>query len=170
MTTNAQQITEFRDVADRLAIREVMDRYALAIDHCDWDIYRDVFSTDAVIDYSDSGGMRAGREATIEWLDAALSMFAGLHHNMTSHVCEIDGDAARAVTYFIAYQTMADGSGGERMMSIGGFYQDRLVRQDRWRIAERVEYGIWLEGSWPDGFERPRWYGKAEHHKPALPA
>jgi hypothetical protein len=156
------------DAEDKLAIREVIDRYALSIDAMDWGIYRDVFSRDAMIDYSDSGGSRADLETTIAWLEVGLAFFAGLHHNMTTHVCELDGDTAKGITYFIAYHTLIDAAGVEQLMEIGGFYQDRFVRQDKWRIAERVELGIWTKGQWPAGATPPPWHGTAVRHRPHM--
>jgi ketosteroid isomerase-like protein len=159
---------ELQLLADRLAIRQVMDIYGMAVDRRDWGLYRDVFTEDAIIDYSDSGGRRHNVESTVEFLQAELTMFAGLHHNMTNHVCEIDGNTARACTYFLAYHTRPDGRGEESIMKMGGFYQDRLRKDTKWRIAERVELGVWTEGAYPEGYAKPAWHGTDNHWKPAL--
>ncbi len=162
---------ELSEIADRMAIQQLMYRYAMAVDGRDWELYRTVFSPDAVIDYADSGGARADLETTVKWLDAALGAFAGLQHNMTNHVVEIDGEQARACTYYVAYHSMADGNGGETVIVMGGFYRDRLVRTpDGWRISERVELGEWMEGPYPEGVPKPPWYGTTDHHRSSLPA
>lgn len=147
-----------------------MDRYALACDSCDWDMYRSIFSADCVIDYTEFGGGRGDIDSTVAWLSAGLSRYAGLHHNMTTHDCEIDGDTAKAITYFIAFQTTLDGAGGESMMWLGGFYKDRLVRQaDGWRICERIDLGAWLGPPIPERLKNPpSWYGTMSHHQPRL--
>ena len=36
-------------LADRIAIDDVLTRYATAVDARDWDLYRSVFTADAVI-------------------------------------------------------------------------------------------------------------------------
>ena len=157
-------------IADRLQIRDLMTRYAMAVDRRDWDLYRSVFRSDAVIDYSDSGGPRTALEPTVAWLAEVLAVFAGLQHNMTNHVAEIDGDVARACTYYVAYHTLPDGAGAETVLVVGGFYQDRLARTpDGWRITERVELGQWMEGPYPDDVAKPPWYGASGHHRPSLP-
>ncbi len=162
--------TQATELGDRLAIRELMYRYAMAVDGRDWQLYRTVFTPDATIDYTDSGGIRADLETTVKWLDEALSPFAGLQHNMTNHVVELDGDRGRACTYYVAHHTLPDGAGGETMLTMGGFYRDRLVRNDSgWRISERVELGEWMQGPYPEGVARPPWYGKADHPRPSLP-
>jgi|KBSSwiStaDraftv2_1062776.scaffolds.fasta_scaffold2160725_1 hypothetical protein len=159
---------DLQEVSDRLEIRQLMDRYALACDTCDWGLYRSVYTADAIIDYTEFGGPRAGLDLTVEWLGAGLSTYAGLHHNLTTHTCEIEDDTAKAITYWIAYHTRLDGEGGESMMELGGFYKDRLVRQDRWRIAERVDLATWLKAPLPDGREAPAWYGTMDHHKATM--
>jgi hypothetical protein len=162
---------ELSELADRMAIQQLMYRYAMAVDRRDWDLYRTVFSPDAVIDYVDSGGGREDLETTVKWLDDVLAIFAGLQHNMTNHVVEIDGDRARACTYYLAYHSVVDGKGGETVLVMGGFYRDRLVcTSDGWRISERVELGEWMEGPYPEGSPKPPWYGSQDHNRASLPA
>src|SRR5450755_265588 len=55
----AHMAMELSEIADRVAIQDLMYRYAMAVDGRDWTLYRTVFSADAVIDYVDSGGIRA---------------------------------------------------------------------------------------------------------------
>jgi hypothetical protein len=161
---------ELTELEDRLAIRELMYRYAMAVDSRNWDLYRSVFTADATIDYTDSGGIRADLETTVKWLDQGLAPFAGLQHNMTNHVVDLQGGEARSCTYFVAHHTIPDGAGNEDLLTMGGFYRDRLVRTDRgWRIRERVELGEWMQGPYPDNVDRPPWYGSADHHRPSLP-
>lgn len=136
---------DIAEVCDRAEIRLLMDRYAFACDSGDWDAFRELFTADCVLDYTEFGSTRGDLESAVSWLSSGLSRYAGLHHNMTSHYCEISGQTAKAVTYFLAYHTSIDTGGGESMMALGGFYKDRLVKQpDGWRIRERVDLGTWL--------------------------
>jgi SnoaL-like domain len=158
-------------ILDRIEIHELMFRYGMGVDRKDWDLYRSVFTEDAQIDYTDSGGIRAGVDDMIEWLSKALAPFVGLHHNMTNHIVTFENDGARACTYFLAFHTTLDGAGGEVVFAMGGFYQDRLVRtRDEWRIADRNELGVWMEGPYAEGIARPTWYGKQQHHRACLPS
>jgi SnoaL-like domain len=157
-------------ITDQLEIRALMDRYGMAVDRRDWDLYRSVFTPDARIDYADSGGPADELERIVEWLAEVLVPFAGLQHNMTNHVAEIEASTARACTYFVAFHAVQDGSGGEGVFTMGGFYQDRLARSDAgWRIVHRVELGTWMQSSYQAGIPRPPWYGTNHHHRPALP-
>src|SRR5579864_679254 len=103
---------DINEISDRMEIRQLMDRYAIACDTCDWEMYRALFSIDCVIDYTEFGGPRADLETTVAWLSKGLPKWAGLHHNMTTHYCEIKGSTAKAVTYFVAYHASIDSDGG----------------------------------------------------------
>lgn len=160
------------EVCDRAEIRLLMDRYAVACDTCDWDAFRELFTPDCVLDYSEFGGGRGNLEGAVAFLSAGLPQYAGLHHNMTTHYCEITGRTARAVTYFIAFHTRVDPGGGENMMWLGGFYKDRLVKgPDGWRISERADVSTWLGTPIPPRLDPPPpWYGTMNHHRAHLPA
>ena len=165
-------MTASDQISDRFEILDLMNRYALAVDRRDWDLYRSVFAPDARIDYRDSGGEVGALEPIVEWLSAVLAPFAGLQHNMGNHLVEFDadGDTARACTYFLAVHTSLDGRGEEVLLRVGGFYQDRLVRRDPgWRIAERVELSTWMDGPYPEDIPRPPWYGKTTRNLPSIP-
>jgi hypothetical protein len=163
--------TDHRRVADRLAILDLVQWYAIAVDAQDWDHVRRLFTPDAIVDYTDVGGVRAGIDETIEAERAALAGFAGLHHTNANHVADISGDTARALTYFTAVHAIVDGDGGEILLTVGGHYRDRLRRTaDGWRFAERVARGTWMTGPFPEGFPYPPWYGAPGPRAPQLPA
>jgi hypothetical protein len=50
------------DVADRLAIDDLLTRYTMAVDDGNWDQLDTVFTPDAVIDYRSAGGIRGTRD------------------------------------------------------------------------------------------------------------
>jgi hypothetical protein len=166
---------DIAEVCDRAEIRLLMDRYALAVDNCDWTAFRQLFTADCVCDYTEFDGPLGDLETTVAWLSKGLSRYAGLQHNMTTHYAEISGQTARAVTYFIAYHTTPDDSAredraSEAMMVNGGWYYDRLVKQpDGWRISNRVDVATWIGLPLPPRLDPPPpWYGTMNHHKPVL--
>ena len=152
-------------LSDRLAIQDLMTLYAMAVDGRDWRLYRSVFTPDAVIDYSDAGGFAADVDTTLEWLPDSLSHYAGLQHNMTSQIAEVDGDEAHSCTYFLAFHTIAS-EGRETLLTMGGHYRDSLTRTpDGWRISHRVLRGVWIDGPFRNP---PAWYGTNQHHVPSV--
>ena len=62
-------------LADRLAIEDLLTRYATAVDRQDWDLYRSVFTADAEVDYTSAGGIAGTVDEVVAFLDAALSGF-----------------------------------------------------------------------------------------------
>jgi hypothetical protein len=152
---------------DRLAIQDLAVKYGMAVDRRDWELYREVFTKNAVIDYSAAGGFSADLETTVEWLPQSLGRYLGLQHNMTSHTAEIEGDDARACTYFVAVHSYLDDSGVEVLLTMGGHYRDHVVRtQDGWRIAHRACMGGWIDGPFKNP---PSWYGtNNDDRRPSL--
>ncbi|SVE24716.1 uncharacterized protein METZ01_LOCUS477570, partial [marine metagenome] len=61
-------VDPIRDLADRLAIGDLLTRYATAVDRRDWDLYRTVFTSDAEIDYTSAGGIAGTVDEVVEFL------------------------------------------------------------------------------------------------------
>ncbi len=65
-------------VADKLDITEQLARYARGVDTHDWDLWRSVFTDDAIIDYSSANGRpAAGRDDTADWLADSMPFLPG---------------------------------------------------------------------------------------------
>jgi hypothetical protein len=52
------------EMSDRLEIMDLLASYSHAIDQRDWDALDDVFTPDALIDYTEMGGSRGDLVAT----------------------------------------------------------------------------------------------------------
>jgi ketosteroid isomerase-like protein len=138
-----------RNLLDRQAIRDCIDRYCRATDRRDEELLMSVYHDDAVDDH---GGFVGGRENFAEWgrrRDCAGGPDTTQHH-ITTHNCEIDGDQAHAETYYFFTARNKDGS----IWQAGGRYLDRFERRaGEWRIAARyctVEWsGTINEGAIP---------------------
>lgn len=128
------ELERLRSGIDRIEIHELLNRYAHAIDFMDWELLEEVFTEDAVADYSSAGeyvevdSVREGRDRIIEYYEAALAPFAGVLHFMTNHLVEIDGDRARTRSYMHVLN-----------VGMGGIYRCVCRRTGAgWRI-ERLE-------------------------------
>lgn len=133
-----------RETADRIAIGELLDGYAHALDTKDWEALRACFAPDAVADYTSTGGPRGSVDEAIAWLDPTLAPFAITQHLNTNRRIEIDGDTARVHSYIFS-PLAVERDGGLDLIYSGGTYEDRLVRTpDGWRIAERVARIAWV--------------------------
>ena len=63
---------ELEALADRLAIEDLLTRYAHAVDRHDWDLYRSVFTDDAHIDYTSAGGIAGTLDEAVSFSEAPM--------------------------------------------------------------------------------------------------
>lgn len=135
------------DVSDRLEILELLARYCLAVDRGDWDLLDTVFTREALIDHTSTGGIKGDREEVKRWLAEVLAGWPGRQHLVGA--ASITGDRATAVVSAPYTDTLspsrdmitADTKG---LLRGGGWYHHRLVRTaDGWRSTELVNEQTW---------------------------
>lgn len=134
------------ELADKLAVNQLIDTYALGIDSRDWDLVTSVFTDDAFLDYTAFGGPKGPRDDVIGWLRDALGAFVMSQHLITNRLVTIDGDDAVVSAELLAIMGMPGAEPGKMsMMHTGGQYNDRLVRtSEGWKIAKRTCDRGWL--------------------------
>ncbi|MFC4296258.1 nuclear transport factor 2 family protein [Novosphingobium tardum] len=127
-------IVRLEEVADRLAIQDVLCRYTRGIDRCDEAVLRSVWWPGAQADYG-SGTVDAG-----DWsgeVVKGLGTMLRTQHFIGNMLITVDGAAAEAETYCRAYHEV-EGNDGPQEMEVGGRYLDRLEKRgDEWRITHR---------------------------------
>ena len=128
-----------QEMSDRFEIQDLLNAYCHAIDRRDWDALDDMFTEDAVIDYSDVGGARGTLPEIKPWLDKALKKFTGFQHMIATTELKLDGDKAMARS--VLFNPMIVEQDGARHVFFAGlWYCDELVRTDAgWRIKHRRE-------------------------------
>ncbi len=135
---------------DRQAIQDLLVKYAWAIDDKDWDALDDVFTPDASIDYTRTGGIKGTPAEIKPWLAKSLAAFPATQHLLANSQVTIDGDEATARTAVYNPMGAATREGPLHFFFMGGYYADRLVRTpEGWRIRERVEHLVWMDGTLP---------------------
>ena len=133
------------DVGDRLAISDVLIRYATALDGRDWELLASCFTDDATLDYDTSGTY--GRDAFVAHCRAGLARMKATQHCVTNHVISTDGDRAHSTSYVIAQHVREN----DVTFTLGGAYSDDLVRVGTgWRIASRRFVTSWKAGQLRD--------------------
>ncbi|MBU6281465.1 nuclear transport factor 2 family protein [bacterium] len=134
------------EIADRLAIHDLLVRYCRAIDTLDWRLLDRVFTPDATIDYTSSGGIAGAYAEVRAWLEQVLPGFPMRQHLIANEEVEIDGDRATSRAYLFNPMARADAGGGSKLFFVGGAYVDELVRTPQgWRIRRRVEQQSWVD-------------------------
>jgi hypothetical protein len=139
-----------REVADRLAIRELVDAYAYCADRRDAVGQMALFAENAdFLVYMDSSNLTPtqhlhGRNALAPVFDELNSYVATMHFNGQS-TTTLDGERASGVAYCMAHHVKADGT--DRSLMIAAIrYLDTFVKQDdMWFFSERRLMVDWTE-------------------------
>jgi ketosteroid isomerase-like protein len=126
------------EVADRLAIQDLIARYAVVVDNHDFDALDSMFTADAVIDFSTFNGP-VGTVAEIKaFLAASLPLFTRSQHMMGLPHIELSGDTAKARTSCNNPMISTRSDGSTSVWLIGLWYDDDLVRTpDGWQFSAR---------------------------------
>ena len=120
-------------IVDRLEIEALVRKYAWAIDHRNFDELDDVFTPDAVLDYTTAGGIKGAYP-----------------HLVTNTEVTLAGDLASARSAF--YNPMGHDRPDKTRAYFfcGGEYHDQLIRTESgWRISNRFEQTVWMDGEFP---------------------
>ena len=127
---------------DVLAIRDVIDRYAVGVDRRDWDLVSTCFTPNCHADYGRSGEWTT-RGPLIDWLDQIHRDIGPTQHRITNHQVKVDGDIATASSYLDALLQVEHHE--YDLLHVVASYHDQLVRSDDgWRIADRrLEDFLW---------------------------
>ena len=134
------------EISDRMEIQDLLVRYCYAVDHRDFDDLANVFTADAIIDYSVYGGSVGNPTETIAYLKEAMPMFASFQHMVSTSQIQIDGDTAKVKT--ICHNPMVMPMGEQTAVFFCGlWYIDEMVRTaEGWRITKRVEEKSYMHG------------------------
>lgn len=129
-------------LADKLEIHEQLARYARGVDTRDWDLWRSVFTDDAVVDYSRSGIPSGPRDEVAAFLADVFTTIPWATHHITNIEVDLDGDQAdvRAMFYNPMQLPGIDGPS-----STGGYYRHSFVRTPNgWKSRHLIEEPLWF--------------------------
>lgn len=113
---------------DRDEIRQLVNRYAMAVDNRDEKVLPKLFTEDGVLDVL--GGPYSGPEALRAF---AASVPPDLVHVVANEIIDVDGDEAHGQVYTLVLY------GSPKAVAMTGSYTDTLRRgPDGWRFSLRV--------------------------------
>jgi uncharacterized protein (TIGR02246 family) len=123
-------------VADRLAIRELIDAYVMSVDSHDNDAFADNFWDDGV--YISPFGSAEGREAIVatiaQWHGGGIT--AGKRHMVGPSAIQLDGDRATGTAaYFIVEAALSPPA----IVASGGYKDIFEKRGGTWRLLRREQ-------------------------------
>jgi ketosteroid isomerase-like protein len=140
------------DVTDRMALRDLVERYALAVDNRDLDTVVELFIDDGILLSHLMPGTektplaRQGHDELRRVLKLGLAQYMATTHVIGGHVIELAGDEATGDTTCIAHHVYQGDDVEIRLLVMAIHYEDRYRRQQgRWRFAERRLRLQWSE-------------------------
>lgn len=140
------------EVSDRFEINDLLIDYGSAVDDKNFDAFDELFTMDALIDYTATGGIKGTLSEIKAYLSKALPMFPVYQHMMCNSQVWPDGDKARAKTMCHNPMVMRNADGDTQVAWFGIWYLDELVRTKQgWRIAKRVIESSYVHNM-PQGF------------------
>lgn len=141
--------------ADRLALRALVDAYAVAVDRRDVPGFLALFAPDATLATFEPDGHRRSAHHGHDELAAippALARYERTLHLVSTHQVEpmVDGDEAVGVAYCEAHHhrppdpAVGASGGTDKVLYIR--YQDRYARRGPgWQIRAREVHVVWSE-------------------------
>jgi hypothetical protein len=136
---------DLQELSDRQEIVDLITRYTRAVDTKTFAPV-DVFTDDAVLDYTAAGGPAASPAEALAWVAEMMQIFDRWQHTIGQVAIELSGATATATAYFLNPMILVE-EGGEKLVEVGGYYHHELRRTpDGWRSARMVDDVVWTRG------------------------
>jgi 3-phenylpropionate/cinnamic acid dioxygenase small subunit len=136
---DAELAARLRVVVDQQEIHDLLVRYCRGVDRRDPRLILDAFHEDA----SDDHGQGVASPADLARSIVGSQVPRPYMHFLGNQLIEVEGDLARAETYFISFQQRGR-EGRLYTRTRAGRYVDRLERRDgHWKIAHRTVVDDW---------------------------
>lgn len=141
-------MTESR-TADRLAIGELLARYAWALSDKDFVAWQACFTGGAHADYSTAGGIAGTPAEAAAWLEPTLAMFDVTISQTGNVVIDFHDDDHAAVRSMYKMVMRIPGD-SPTYMEACGYYHDKVTRgpvvdgESRWLLADRFEHLLYI--------------------------
>lgn len=134
-----------QELSDRLEIQDLITAYSYAIDFHRFDDLDAIFTRDATLDFTATGGRSGPLPEMKAWLAGVLTNFGGHQHLVATSLVQLDGDRASAKT--ICHNPMWFADAATPPLFVGLWYLDEFVRTaDGWRISSRTQQKGYLHG------------------------
>jgi hypothetical protein len=138
-------VKTLEELSDRLEIQDLMTAYSFAIDFHRFDDLDDIFTPDATLDFTATGGQAGSLPEVKQWLAAVLVNFGGHQHLMAPSEVRLASDTATART--LCHNPMWFADAAVAPMFVGLWYLDELARTPAgWRLTSRVQQKGYLSG------------------------
>ena len=130
------------EISDRSEIQQLLIDYSTAIDQKRFDDLDRVFTQDAYIDYTVTGGTEGRFPEVKAWLKEVLPNFPAYYHLLGNVDIRISYDPAgdTASSRAICFNPVVFNVEENQILFVGIWYVDEFVRTaEGWRMSRRVE-------------------------------
>jgi ketosteroid isomerase-like protein len=125
--------TALQYVADRIALMDVMCKYAKGVDERDLALYRSVFAEDVVVEGFGPSPVR-GVDAWAAFVERALAQYGATQHLLGPQLATVEGDRAHCRTDVQALHHLKDKPG--TTLTLWATYETEMRRiGGEWKIA-----------------------------------
>lgn len=126
-----------QEMLDHHEIRKTLALYCHACDRGDAELMGSIYTDEGSFD--DHGIVKGPGQYYAREITAMIeSTTHVISHTLGQSLIEVDGDTARAETFFLAFMT-ADGEGAPRLSQLGGRFVDHLDRVGSgWKVRRRI--------------------------------
>ena len=120
--------------ADRIALQDVMLRYAAGVDERDMDLYASCFADDVEV-LGFGAETVNGRDAWVDYVKKALEAYGPTQHMLGPQLATVDGDSAHCRTDVQAHHYLKDDP-DDRTLTLWATYETDMGRTaDGWKIT-----------------------------------
>ena len=135
------QVPDLQEIADRLAIIEVIHTYSRGLDRADADVLKSTCWPDAQVDY---GFFKGEAHPFLENMPNGLRTYRNTQHQISNTLIAIEGSQARVESYLTAHHYRPGEQGDNSEMTYIGRYLDHLEKRDNvWKIKFRKIVMTW---------------------------
>ena len=136
---------------DRAEISDVQLRYATGTDSHDWELFRDCFTDEVEVDFSEGFGQPVVRLSADDWVRVTaprMESFKATQHMITNLAITFDGDDRATCTAYVRASHHLPNNTGDSDLIVYGYYTNRFERTaNGWRIAKVKLTALWMTGN-----------------------
>ncbi len=141
------RVLEPARAADVAAIEDLVVAYGFAVDDRDWVRWEALFTPDAHLDYTHSGGITGAPAEIAAWMPGGLAIFTWSLHSVLTHEVRFTGPDTATGRVHLFNRNGLEWKGRAELCDVGGLYLDEYLRVGEcWKFSRRVERTHYVTG------------------------
>jgi hypothetical protein len=135
------------DASYALALRSLVDAYAIALDERDVDGFVSLFAVDAELAIHEAGAARPTRtyrgHEELREVMALVRMFTSTFHLVANHAVQPGSGGATGITYCSAHHLVEEGGRAQDITMLIRYDDVYRLGPDGWQFAKRATHRQW---------------------------